>query len=355
MAIVDSATIGNAGANNLSALDLFWRTFSNGYVLGLYGNLAVTAPGSGMTVNVAAGGFLAQGILYDQYTAVALPVVAADTQARIDLVCVEVCPAGATGNVEGRAQLVVIKGTPSASPVVPSPTQTSDLWQEPLAQIAVGANVSVIAADKVTMVAKPAGPIIQPGSITLDKLADLAKVVHQVYDGADLIASDVSRFKFDAAQFAVTKDAATGYNQVNIALTGSGSGAGGKIIWKDVNFDANANITGDQQIATGKVTLQPGKYLIETDSRFTMTTNDNAGNTKIYLSGNGAPSGADVSERIFRTNGGVHRLVTITGMLEVTVATAGDYTVNLKGAHIGGWDYGYVTSGFLRIKAFPQG
>lgn len=356
VAVVDSATIGNAGSLNLSALDLFLRLFSNGYVAGLYGGLTVTAPGSGMTVNVAAGGFVAQGILYDQYTVVALPIVAADTQPRIDLVCVEVCPSGATGNVEGRSQLVVLKGTPSATPVPPSPTQTSDLWQEPLALVTVGANVSVIAADKVTMVAKPAAPIIPAGSITIAQLSDLAKAIHQVYDGDTLIASDVSRFKFDAAQFAITKDAAVGYNQVNIALTGSGGGgAAGKIAWKDANFDFNANVNSDVLIATAKLTLQPGKYVLISDSRFSGYANPNSSQMKVYLNGNATPTAPDNSERIFVSNGNVTRLETLTGMLEVTVATAGDYTVNLRGVKIAGYDPTFVTNGFLRLLALPQG
>jgi hypothetical protein len=106
--------------------------------------LQVYADSTGMQVKVPAGVALARGFFFTSDAEAVLPVAASESQPRIDLVVVRVATATKTG------ALTVIKGTASTSPVAPAPTQTSTVWDVPLAEVAVGASVATIGAGDVT-------------------------------------------------------------------------------------------------------------------------------------------------------------------------------------------------------------
>lgn len=148
--IHSSKVLGVAGSIDLSSLPLYFRMWDNGVLGGVLGDLAVSANNTGMHVDVAPGVAIVRGLVYDQATAEQVTIAAADTQPRIDVVALEVVPSGANLNTEGRTRLVVVKGTPGAQPVAPSLTQTTEVWQEPLAHVRVDAGVVGIASDKVT-------------------------------------------------------------------------------------------------------------------------------------------------------------------------------------------------------------
>src|SRR5690606_21130068 len=146
-----SKLVGPSGPIDVSGIPIMFRAFINGVIDNLGGEMVVSATGATMSVAVASGGTVVQGILYDQLVADSYTVEAADSNPRIDTIVVEVVPAGAGEDIEGRAEIKIIKGTPHATtPVAPTLAETTILYQYPLANIAVGANASVIGSDKIT-------------------------------------------------------------------------------------------------------------------------------------------------------------------------------------------------------------
>lgn len=129
--------------------DVF-QAFGIGVMPGFGTNLAVSADGSDMNVDIAAGvAVLKDGIPYVLEAATSLTIGTADaTNPRIDRIVLSLTREGQTD--QGKIDLEVLAGTPAASPSAPSLTQSSSVWEISLAQIAVGAGVSTIAADKVT-------------------------------------------------------------------------------------------------------------------------------------------------------------------------------------------------------------
>jgi hypothetical protein len=109
-------------------------------------DLLVTAPGSGMSVSLAAGQALVRGHYYYNSTAQTLAVTTANaSNPRIDLVVLTLDPAVNTITAS------VLAGTPAVSPVAPTLTQTdAAVYQIALAQVLVPAAASVITQANVT-------------------------------------------------------------------------------------------------------------------------------------------------------------------------------------------------------------
>lgn len=106
--------------------------------------LAVTA-GTGMTVNVASGRAIIRGHYYNNTATEVVAIDAASASARIDIVVLELDPSANT------ILLKVVKGTPAASPVAPTLTQTeSGVYQFPLARVAVASSTTTITAGILT-------------------------------------------------------------------------------------------------------------------------------------------------------------------------------------------------------------
>lgn len=126
-----------------------------GVIPNVGGELAVTASGAGMVVAVATGAAVVQGgfpfglIPFVRETAGNVSISAADpTNPRIDRVVLRVTREAQSE--QGKILLTTISGTPAASPIAPSLTQSSVTYDYSLAQVLVGAGVSSIASDKVT-------------------------------------------------------------------------------------------------------------------------------------------------------------------------------------------------------------
>jgi microcystin-dependent protein len=131
-----------------SAADLarFFRAIlTEGVVDGLLNEFAVLALGTGMTVNVATGQAWVYGRHVKSDAVESLAISAADpTKPRIDLVVLR-------NTFASGITLAVLKGTAASTPVAPTCTTTGGLIYEiPLAQVLIGAGVTVIAANKVT-------------------------------------------------------------------------------------------------------------------------------------------------------------------------------------------------------------
>ncbi len=116
-----------------------WR--GDGVIKGLGGELAVS-PGTGLSVDVASGVAMVQGVWYENTATKNLALSPADpSNPRIDLVVVRV------DFVNGSAQsgLAVLEGTPAASPVAPTPTQNAGvLWEIPIAEVYIAAGATSV-------------------------------------------------------------------------------------------------------------------------------------------------------------------------------------------------------------------
>lgn len=129
-----------------------WRKFmrhmlgsASGVIRGFQNGCAPSATGSGMTVTVDTGECWMRGHYGENASLKTLPIAAAHaTLARKDRIIVR---ADFTNN---RIELDVLTGTASGSPVVPSVTQTTSIWETSIGIVAVAATVTVINSGNVT-------------------------------------------------------------------------------------------------------------------------------------------------------------------------------------------------------------
>ena len=123
---------------------------STGVLRGELNQLAVSATGAGMTVNVATGRAWVKGHFFESDAVEARSIDSADpTNPRIDRVVVRATYS--QPGVPGAVALAVLKGTPAASPSAPALTQnTTTMWEISLAQVLIDAGAVVVAANKVT-------------------------------------------------------------------------------------------------------------------------------------------------------------------------------------------------------------
>lgn len=260
-----SKVVGLSGPTSIGGLPLMFRLWHDGYIPGVLNDLAVTSTGAGMQVRVGEGAALVRGVLYDQHEPLPLAIAAAESQARIDLVVLRVVPAGADENTEGTAFVTVKKGTPSSAPVPPGLTQTSDLWEIPLAAVTVDPGVSSIASNKVADRRPRADVRIADGQIvtamladsavTTDKIADSAVTTPKLADGAATTAK-VRDGAITSAKLAdnsvtsakIVNGAIIGDDIANLTITGS------KISGKTITADKIAdNSLGAAQIGANAI------------------------------------------------------------------------------------------------------
>jgi hypothetical protein len=165
------------------------RAFSvmNNGVVGDYDNeLAATGDGLVREVAIDSGLFFIQGhpLFFAEPTDVTITANASGNP-RIDLVVVSFTMPGE--DEEGKAEIIAIAGTPAGSPVAPSLTQTTALWQESLAQVAVANGASAISQGNITDTRTfSTGPLID-GSIESVHLADGAVTNAKVATAIDAV------------------------------------------------------------------------------------------------------------------------------------------------------------------------
>lgn len=108
-------------------------------------DVKVTGDSTGMNVKVAAGYAIVRGHAYYNSSQFTLTIGTASASPRIDSVVLRLDPTANT------IVLAVVAGTPAASPVAPTLTQTDEgTYELAIAQVAVGASVSTISAGNVT-------------------------------------------------------------------------------------------------------------------------------------------------------------------------------------------------------------
>lgn len=108
-------------------------------------DLLVSANSSGMSVNVQPGEAFVRGIFFRSTATETLAIASSAANPRIDRVILRLDPAN------NQTSLTVKEGTAATNPSPPSMTQTdSAIYELPLANVRVGANVVTISADAVT-------------------------------------------------------------------------------------------------------------------------------------------------------------------------------------------------------------
>lgn len=118
---------------------------ANGVLRGIDNALAVTGDSSGMQVKVATGQVWIEGHWGQSTSIKTVPLTAAHaTLARKDRIVVRV------DFVNNRIELDALTGTPNASPVLPSLTQNTSIYESHLGEVAVAAAASTISAGNVT-------------------------------------------------------------------------------------------------------------------------------------------------------------------------------------------------------------
>lgn len=120
-----------------------WR--STGVLPGVLNECAVTAPGSGLTVQIAPGRAWIEGHLWESDATESLVLTAAHPSLpRIDRVILRLDWSNNT------ISLGVLTGTPASTPVAPALTQTTALWEISLAQVSVPAGATTITNANIT-------------------------------------------------------------------------------------------------------------------------------------------------------------------------------------------------------------
>jgi hypothetical protein len=152
----DSGDGSGSGENRWAVMGRFFR--QTGVIpsaeladLSIANELEAYADGSGMNVKIKSGLAFVQGFIGRNNSTKTLSISTSDpTNDRIDLVVARLNRTGDDSIVE----FDILIGTPGATPVAPTPTQSSATWEVELAEVNVTAAVTSIAASKVENIHK---------------------------------------------------------------------------------------------------------------------------------------------------------------------------------------------------------
>src|SRR6478752_3104414 len=147
------------------------RIMTDGVRSGVDGELNVTANGTNRTLTIANGLAFLYGHTYYQAGNLTVDIAANGAgNPRIDLVVVRLYPPGTTN--EGKLELAVVAGSPSATPSAPTVTQDpATVWEIPLKTVLVDPGVSAIVSGKLTDARVYTSGPLQDLSVATAKLA----------------------------------------------------------------------------------------------------------------------------------------------------------------------------------------
>lgn len=129
------------GATDFAAY--FGSLVSNGVFYATSTNLQVS-PGIGLAVSVAAGSAWINGYRYENTDDLNIPLTTANgSNPRIDRIVIRL------SQITRSIQLAVVTGTPTATPVAPELTRTSDIYELGIADILVPAAATSILANNI--------------------------------------------------------------------------------------------------------------------------------------------------------------------------------------------------------------
>jgi len=297
--IRSSKVVGMSGPTSVAGIPLLFNVFDDGYIPGLLDQLAVTSSGVGMSVSVGGGAAIVAGVLYDQSAPWPVTISPAEAQPRIDTVVLEVVPAGADDDTEGRARVVLKKGTAAATPVAPSLTQTPTLWEMPLADIRVDTGVSSIAANKVTDRRARAHTKIGNRYITTTMIA-----LGAIQDG-NLDTKTIGGDKLKDATVTEDKLSADVATKLN---------ASSRMISKEIPFSAYGERASVNyaEVASGFITLTPGTWKVKTSASFDVIGTGAVGTVAGTFAVRIMNESSEVHRRNYRSSPGIYRPVYIS-------------------------------------------
>jgi hypothetical protein len=148
------------------------RIMTDGVRSGVDGELNVTANGTNRTLTIANGLAFLYGHTYYQPANLTLDIAANGAgNPRIDLIVVRLYPPG-TAN-EGKIELAIVQGSPSATPAAPTATQDpATVYEIPLKTVLVDSGVSALVSGKLTDVRVWTSGPLQDLSVTTAKLGN---------------------------------------------------------------------------------------------------------------------------------------------------------------------------------------
>jgi hypothetical protein len=130
------------GATDFAAY--FGSLVSNGVFYATSTNLQVS-PGIGLAVSIAEGSAWINGYRYENTDELNIPLTTANgSNPRIDRVVIRL------SQITRSIQLAVVTGTPTATPVAPELTRTSDIYELGIADVLVPAAATSISANNIT-------------------------------------------------------------------------------------------------------------------------------------------------------------------------------------------------------------
>jgi len=130
------------GATDFAAY--FGSLVSNGVFYATSTNLQVS-PGIGLAVSVAAGNAWINGYRYENTDDLNIPLATANgSNPRIDRIVIRL------SQITRSIQLAVVTGTPTATPVAPELTRTSDIYELGIADVLVPAAATSISVNNIT-------------------------------------------------------------------------------------------------------------------------------------------------------------------------------------------------------------
>jgi len=139
----DSGAGSNVTEDGWRQMSQFWR--GDGVIRRELSEFAVFGDSTGMQVKVPSGRCWIRGNYGHKTTQTTLPIAAAHaTLGRRDLVILR------NNFLTNQIELDVLTGTPASTPVYPSLTQNTSIWEIQVGQVVVGAAVATITAGNVT-------------------------------------------------------------------------------------------------------------------------------------------------------------------------------------------------------------
>lgn len=183
---------------DLSGLRPLLSTFLDGVVVNYRDALEVESDGLSMQVSVGSGVATARGVIYRQDNPQVVEIPQAVTNPRIDVIAIRFWLDESGDNV-GRCELVRKEGNEAMTPAAPTLTQSTSIWETPLAEVRVDVGAMGIAIDKVTDTRLISLPLIPDGTITKSQLApDVAFGVPYVKNGhTTVVLEGADRLNFD--------------------------------------------------------------------------------------------------------------------------------------------------------------
>jgi hypothetical protein len=344
-----SLSTGPARGVQIGEFDELLSPLRAGIVEGIDGELQVTPGASGLTVNIAAGAFVAGAMVYRQYGIASrtfAPV--APHSAELNTYHVFVRIHGKTSATPWVTELLVNNYPDDAEPAPPAGAE-----DYPIAAVRIAPGATSLTAGDITNTTARANDIttddiagfdeavwaairdkVLVGSgltKTIDETADTITIAPTTSGVVDAEAVQDIVAAFIATAGGITKTYDDTANTLTLSAVGSGSGS---FVWKDTNFNYSGGITGTKTLGSASISLPAGTYVVESQVHFSAYGNG-TGAINVKLTGNGTPQSPDQSSRNFDVSS-AWREILLTGRRRITLTATTTLTATATAAPVSG-------------------